>query len=118
MVNALKNGGKFYVFVKAHGTFANMLDERREKKIINTVGVPENYQIGMRDTGEGYDNSEPVAESKSLINESTMQNEAFIEITKNAIYSMTQHFKEINVNENKTNFLSRAFEKLNENNKG
>ena len=118
MVNALRNGGKFYVFVKAHGTFANMLDERREKKIIDTVGVPENYQIGMRDTGEGYDNSEPVAESKSLINESTMQNEAFIEITKNAIYSMTEHFKGFGMNENKSNFFSKAVKKINEEKKG
>ena len=118
MVNALRNGGKFYVFVKAHGTFANMLDEKREKKIIDTVGVPENYQIGMRDTGEGYDNSEPVAESKSLINESTMQNEAFIEITKNAIYSMTEHFKGFGMNENKSNFFSKAVKKINEEKKG
>jgi hypothetical protein len=95
-----------------------MLDERREKKIIDTVGVPENYQIGMRDTGEGYDNSEPVAESKSLINESTMQNEAFIEITKNAIYSMTEHFKGFGMNENKSNFFSKAVKKINEEKKG
>ena len=118
MVNALRNGGKFYVFVKAHGTFANMLDEKREKKIIDTVGVPENYQIGMRDTSEGYDNSEPVAESKSLINESSMQNEAFVEITKNAIYSMTEHFKGIGMNENKSNFFSKAVKKINEEKKG
>lgn len=118
MVNALRNGGKFYVFVKAHGTFANMLDERREKKIIDTVGVPKNYQIGMRDTGEGYDNSEPVAESKSLINESSMQNEAFIEITKNAIYSMTEHFKGFGMNENKSNFFSKAVKKITEEKKG
>jgi hypothetical protein len=115
----LQNGGKLYVFVKAHGRFANLLDEKREKEIIETVGVPQNYQLGIRDDGKSYSNQEPnVMESKSLINESSMQNEAFNEITKNAIYSMTQHFKEIGINENKSNFFSKAFEKINENNKG
>jgi hypothetical protein len=118
-IDRLQNGGKLYVFVKAHGRFANLLDEKREKEIIGTVRVPQNYQLGIRDDGKSYSNQEPnVMESKSLINESSMQNEAFNEITKNAIYSMTQHFKEIGINENKSNFFSKAFEKINENNKG
>ena len=108
--NALKNGGKLFVFVKAHGTFANILDEKRELEIIKRVGVPEKYQPGLRDNGEGYDNTEvSVKESKSLITESSMQNDAFKEITKNAIYSMTQHFKQIGVNESKTRAVSKNF---------
>lgn len=111
----LRNGGKFYVFVKAHGTFANMLDEKRERKIIETVGVPMNYEVGLTDDGKGYSNREPeITEGKNLINESTMENEAFNEITKNAIYSMTQHFKGIGMNENKSNFFSKAFDEINE----
>ena len=118
IISKLQNGGKYFVFVKAHGSHANMLDEEREMEIIKKVGVPENYQIGLRDSGNGYDFNSNIHEGKSLITESSMQNDAFNEIAKNAIYSMTQHFKEININENKTNFLSRAFEKINENNKG
>jgi len=113
----LQNGGKYFVFVKAHGSHANVLDEKREKEIIEKIGVPENYEIGLRDTGEGY-SDELVHESKNIITENNAQNEAFTEITKNAIYSMTQHFKGFGMNENKSNFFSKAVKKINEEKKG
>ena len=123
----LQDGGKYFVFVKAHGSHANVLDEKRELEIIQKVGVPQNYEIGMRDTGEGYsdeldyhdDYDDDVMEStihegKNLITESSASNEAYNEIAKNAIYSMTQHFSQMGMNENKSNFFSKAFDKLNE----
>ena len=112
-VRKLGEGGKLFVFVMAHGTFANLLDEKREQEIIRKVGVPENYQLGLRDNGKGYgktgDNLQ--AESKHLITEESMQNEAFQVITENAIYSMTQHFKEMDINESKTIKVSKDFSK-------
>ena len=114
----LKNGGKFYVFVKAHGSFANLLDDKREMEIIQKVGVPENYQLGLRDDGKAYNNQEPTVESKSLITESSMADEAYNEITNNAIYSMTQHFGNLKSGmvESNENFFSISVDKiLNEN---
>lgn len=114
----LKNGGKFYVFVKAHGSFANLLDDKREMEIIRKVGVPENYQLGLRDDGKAYNNQEPTVESRSLITESSMADEAYNEITNNAIYSMTQHFENFRngMVESNENFFSISADKiLNEN---
>ena len=114
----LKNGGKFYVFVKAHGSFANLLDDKREMEIIQKVGVPENYQLGLRDDGKAYNNQEPTVESRSLITESSMADEAYNEITNNAIYSMTQHFENFRngMVESNENFFSISADKiLNEN---
>jgi hypothetical protein len=114
----LKNGGKFYVFVKAHGSFANLLDDKREMEIIQKVGVPENYQLGLRDDGKAYNNQEPTVESKSLITESSMADEAYNEIANNAIYSMTQHFGNLKSGmvESNENFFSISVDKiLNEN---
>lgn len=110
----LQNGGKFYVFVKAHGSFANLLDEKREREIIQKVGVPENYQIGIRDDGSGYNNQEPTVESKSLISESRIADEAYNEIAKNAIYSMTQHFGNLRggMVEGNDNFFSLSVDKI------
>jgi hypothetical protein len=114
----LKNGGKFYVFVKAHGSFANLLDDKREMEIIQKVGVPENYQLGLRDDGKAYNNQEPTVESRSLITENSMADEAYNEITNNAIYSMTQHFGNFRngMVESNENFFSISVDKiLNEN---
>ena len=114
----LKNGGKFYVFVKAHGSFANLLDKKREMEIIRKVGVPENYELGLRDDGKAYNNQEPTVESRSLITESSMADEAYNEITNNAIYSMTQHFGNFRngMVESNENFFSISVDKiLNEN---
>ena len=119
----LKNGGKFFVFVKAHGSFANVLDQEREEEIIRTVGVPENYKVGMRDTGVGYSNDldvdDDVVESKgttkNIITENTsLQNEAYNEITKNAIYSMTEHFGNFRSGmiESNENFFSLSVDKI------
>ena len=110
----LQNGGKYFVFVKAHGSHANVLDEKRENEIIKKIGVPENYQIGIRDTGEGYDDNLVVHEGKSLITESRMADEAYNEIAKNAIYSMTQHFGNLRggMIEGNENFFSASVDKV------
>lgn len=110
----LKNGGKFYVFVKAHGSFANLLDDKREMEIIKKIGVPESYQLGLRDDGKGFNNQEPTVESKSLINESSSADEAYNEITKNAIYSMSQHFGNLKggLIEGNDNFFSISADKI------
>jgi hypothetical protein len=110
----LQNGGKYFVFVKAHGSHANVLDEKREMEIIRKVGVPENYQVGLRDTGEGYDDNLVVHEGKSLITENRLADEAYNEITKNAIYSMTQHFGNLRSGmvEGNENFFSASVDKI------
>ena len=111
------------MFVKAHGSFANVLDQEREEEIIRTVGVPENYKVGMRDTGVGYSNDldvdDDVVESKgttkNIITENTsLQNEAYNEITKNAIYSMTEHFGNFRSGmiESNENFFSLSADKI------
>jgi hypothetical protein len=83
-------------------------------EIIKKIGVPENYQIGMRDTGEGYDDNLVVHEGKSLITESRMADEAYNEIAKNAIYSMTQHFGNLRggMIEGNENFFSASVDKV------
>ena len=114
IISKLQNGGKYFVFVKAHGSHANVLDKDREMEIIKKVGVPENYQIGLRDNGEGYDFNSDIHESKSLITESRMADEAYNEITKNAIYSMTQHFGNLRggMIEGNENFFSASVDKI------
>ncbi len=107
----LQNGGKYFVFVKAHGTHANVLNKKRELEIIRKVGVPENYQVRMEEARYAR---ATIGEGKSLINENKSENEAYDEIAKNAIYSMTEHFKERGINESRTNFFSEAFDKLSE----
>ena len=113
-VEKLGENGKLFVFVMAHGTFANLLDEKREREIIQKVGVPESYQPGVRDNGQGYDDTEDSlqTESRQLITEiQSMQNEAFKVITENAIYSMTKRFSEMGINENKIRKVSTDFSK-------
>ena len=113
----LQNGGKFIVFVKAHGSKANLLDSSRENEIVRTVGVPENYEFGLTDNGIGYSDeleSESVKNKKPLVTENTLinsENEAFNEITKNAVYSMTQRFDSMSMQESKfKNILNRLDE--------
>jgi hypothetical protein len=119
-VEKLGPNGRLFVFVKAHGMFANLLNAKREREIIEKAGVPENYQLGLRDNGMEFkdqDTEDSLQQnesrrngSKQLITEQkSIQNEAFQVITENAIYSMTQHFKEMGINESKTRKVSKDF---------
>lgn len=92
-----QSGGKYIVFVKAHGSMANKLDNKREMQIANTVGVPEGYVFGLEDSGEGYDTSDLDYSGTDSMHESVepsimlSQNEAINAITNNAITSMNEH---------------------------
>ena len=115
----LQNGGKLFVFVKAHGSFANVLDKERELQIIQTVGVPKDYKLGLRDNGNGYRNEfaneitdkyNGVHESKEIGAQMSPQDEAYNEITNNAIYSMNQKFN--SMGGIKENYFTKAFNDL------
>lgn len=102
---AQKNG-KFIVFVKAHGTNANLLDEKRVNEVAQTVGIPKDYDITLKtntrnkkeETNEGVIRES--LEGQGILSE--MENEGIQEVCNNAIWSMTEHFKHLR--EQKTNF--------------
>ncbi len=118
MKNILKQGnGKFFVFVKAHGSKANELTGKREAEIINKVGVPQSYQVGLRASGKDYvydknlNMKESVNQNKPLITENAAANEAYNIIASNAIYSMNEKVKGL-MAESKENFFTASVNKI------
>jgi hypothetical protein len=102
----LGNNGKLFVFVKAHGANANVLDDKRERQVIMTVGAPKGYQTGvLKSDGSDYEfdtdlNMESRRYGNKRIDEqigngilSSMENEAYKTIVGNAVYSMTEKFR-------------------------
>ena len=116
MKEILKNTGeKFFVFVEAHGTHANVLDEKRANQIIQTVGVPEGYNVNLR--SDGSEGMNDVVESRSFrrINESiepsyANDDEAFRAIAGNAVMSMTDRFRKMNESSKFNDMLTRINE--------
>lgn len=110
----LGNGQKLYVFVKAHGSEKEYLGRKREKFVMNTIGVSENY-LELRDTQ--WD-KEDVSESRIAENvemgdanlKQDMENEAINVVVDNATMSMTEHFRNIGKQRDKFNEM---FERLN-----
>lgn len=122
MKNNLSQGnGKFFVFVKAHGSKANELTNKRELEIINKVGVPQSYQRGLRATGKEYvyDKNLNIQDSrqinKPILTESEAANEAYNEIASNAIYSMNEKMRGLiggNMIQSNENFFSLSADKI------
>lgn len=83
----LGNKGKLFVFVEGHGSQKNVLDKDRETLVIHSVGAPESF---FRDMKQPTQEKVPIKENLT----GSLQDEAFNEITKNAIYSINKHFKE------------------------
>lgn len=83
----LGNNGKLFVFVEGHGPQKNVLNKDRETLVINSVGAPESF---FRDMKQPTQERVPIKENLT----GSLQDEAFNEITKNAIYSINKHFKE------------------------
>ena len=104
MLNKLNStGGKYIVFVKAHGIKSNLLNNKREQSVAKTVGVSKNYDFGKADDGNAY-GSEGMDIDSDTIHESIEQksglgqNEAYGLITNNAIHSINEHLNGIFVN--------------------
>ena len=104
MLNKLNStGGKYIVFVKAHGIKSNLLNNKREQYVAKTVGVSKNYDFGKADDGNAY-GSEGMEIDSDTIHESIEQksglgqNEAYGLITNNAIHSINEHLNGIFVN--------------------
>lgn len=104
MLNKLNStGGKYIVFVKAHGIKSNLLNNKRELHVAKTVGVSKNYDFGKADDGNAY-GSEGMEIDSDTIHESIEQksglgqNEAYGLITNNAIHSINEHLNGIFVN--------------------
>lgn len=122
----LPKGSKLFVFVKAHGVNANLLNTKREREIIRTVGVSKDYQLGLQDDGKAYANDdvaivddgsdtmpmENIKHKKQTLNENTnilpsLQTEAYNTITNNAISSINEHLGSISqISECKSNFFN------------
>lgn len=88
LMGKMGGNGKFFVFVKAHGTKAGELDKNRENEIIMKVGVPASYEVG------GYAQT-MVSEEIGGNQLQMMMNDAFNTITDNCIMSMQTHLSEM-----------------------
>lgn len=95
MLNKLNStGGKYIVFVKAHGIKSNLLNNKREQSVAKTVGVSKNYDFGKADDSPVDNTIHENIEHQDGLD----QNEAYGLITNNAIHSINEHLNGIFVN--------------------